>query len=447
MHVLAVGAHPDDVEIGAGALIAKLALSGHTVSVLVLTDEGQSAALRRSEAVRGASSLGVPAARVHFAGFADGGLRVELASVGVLRAWAEANGIRPDLVLVHTESDSHNDHVEANRLLRATFRHTAFLFYSIHLSLEAGAFSPRVFVDVSVPLAERKRRALAQHRSQESRIGRCDLARSEADLGTVASLPRAEAFEVMVQRGARTPLPDILELGDSAFHRFWAPLVRSAGVELLYESFESPGATVDWPTPHEGRGRDALREAFGARWLPRSPLIESPSSDGAAALLGDRTVILSGHGLSNRVVAEVYNGLPGVRFRFAYDLPRRNPPYLVDQWSGQPYEMPPVSSGAAPLAPVTLLVAKVPNPLSEGTPLLAVAGSSGLGTGAGLRFLSDPASLPELADALAAASHVEAVLTVDPATATLALLELHQPAAPAWSVPTRNALRAPRNRG
>ncbi|WP_199176532.1 PIG-L family deacetylase [Subtercola sp. Z020] len=33
MHVLAVGAHPDDIEIGAGALVAQLVGSGHSVSL------------------------------------------------------------------------------------------------------------------------------------------------------------------------------------------------------------------------------------------------------------------------------------------------------------------------------------------------------------------------------------------------------------------------------
>src|SRR5688572_5727399 len=59
VRILVVGAHPDDIEIGAGALVAKAVDRGMEIHLLVLTDDGADTAARRAEAVAGAQALGV----------------------------------------------------------------------------------------------------------------------------------------------------------------------------------------------------------------------------------------------------------------------------------------------------------------------------------------------------------------------------------------------------
>jgi LmbE family N-acetylglucosaminyl deacetylase len=105
---LAVGAHPDDVEFGAGGTLARWAAAGTDVAIVVMTDgskgswdpgadPGALIATRRREAERAAAVLG--AATVEFAGAVDG----ELEPSRTLRAGIaeRIRRLRPDVVLTH----------------------------------------------------------------------------------------------------------------------------------------------------------------------------------------------------------------------------------------------------------------------------------------------------------------------------------------------------------
>jgi bacillithiol biosynthesis deacetylase BshB1 len=119
LDVLAVGAHPDDVELGCGGTLARLASEGRAVGILHLTrgergtrgtPEG-----RRAEAEAAAAALG--AAAMDFLDCGDGGLRTgpaeEDSLIVKLRLW------RPDLVLAPSPHDRHPDHTRAHRLVEA----------------------------------------------------------------------------------------------------------------------------------------------------------------------------------------------------------------------------------------------------------------------------------------------------------------------------------------
>jgi len=106
---LAIGAHPDDIEFGAGATLARWAAAGCVVSHLVCTDgskgswdadqdTAQLVALRQVEQRAAARALG-GTGEVAFLGWPDG----ELDS-GVHQRWQVAYWIRrlrPDVVLGH----------------------------------------------------------------------------------------------------------------------------------------------------------------------------------------------------------------------------------------------------------------------------------------------------------------------------------------------------------
>jgi len=102
--VLAVGAHPDDVEFYAGATLASLAREGAEVRIVVCTDgsrggEGgtELAAVRRREAEQAAAALGCT--RPRFLGYTDG----ELVNHDALRRELvrEIRVARPELLLAH----------------------------------------------------------------------------------------------------------------------------------------------------------------------------------------------------------------------------------------------------------------------------------------------------------------------------------------------------------
>jgi LmbE family N-acetylglucosaminyl deacetylase len=124
--VLAIGAHPDDIEFGCGATLAKWARSGSHVEMLVLTDgskgswepEQDLAALvasRRDEQRAAAQVLG--ARDVHFLDAVDGELEDDAARREQVCAVIRAT--RPDVVLGHDpwkQYRLHPDHRTAGSL-------------------------------------------------------------------------------------------------------------------------------------------------------------------------------------------------------------------------------------------------------------------------------------------------------------------------------------------
>jgi bacillithiol biosynthesis deacetylase BshB1 len=118
LDVLAVGAHPDDVELGCGGTLALLAAAGRAVGILHLSsgEAGSrgSAEVRRREAAAAARELGVATLEILDCG--DGGLRTgrdeEDTLIEVVRR------LRPRLVLGPPRTDRHPDHGRAHSLLR-----------------------------------------------------------------------------------------------------------------------------------------------------------------------------------------------------------------------------------------------------------------------------------------------------------------------------------------
>ncbi len=176
MNVLAVGAHPDDVDLYAGGLVAGLVRRGAGVTLLDLT-AGElgtrgTPASRAREAAEAARILGVRSREC--LGLPDGGLRD--GDPEQTRTIVEAlRRHRPDLILAPWEVDLHPDHREAARLVgRARFlarmprfeaagepcRPGPILFYEQKLP-----FDPDVVVDIT-PDIETKRAAIRAFATQ-----------------------------------------------------------------------------------------------------------------------------------------------------------------------------------------------------------------------------------------------------------------------------------------
>jgi bacillithiol biosynthesis deacetylase BshB1 len=114
--VLAVGAHPDDVELGCGGTLATLGVAGRTFGILDLT-RGEAGTrgtpqIRAAEAAAAARMLGAAFRRSLDLG--DGGLRTDREAE--LQVIEEIRRARPKLVIAPFPSDRHPDHVRASRL-------------------------------------------------------------------------------------------------------------------------------------------------------------------------------------------------------------------------------------------------------------------------------------------------------------------------------------------
>jgi len=117
LDILAIGAHPDDVELGCGATLAKEIASGKKVGILDLT-RGElgtrgTAEIRDKEAAKAAEILGV-AFRKNL-GFLDGffvnNTASQLEVIKILRKF------RPDVVLCNAPEDRHIDHPKGSQLV------------------------------------------------------------------------------------------------------------------------------------------------------------------------------------------------------------------------------------------------------------------------------------------------------------------------------------------
>ncbi|GAA1970038.1 PIG-L deacetylase family protein [Catenulispora subtropica] len=193
MRVLAVGAHPDDVELGCGATLLAHRARGDRVGLLVLTggEHGpQGRSSRTSEQEIAASLLG---ADLLWGGFEDGAVPEGRAAVAVVEEAIRATGA--DVVYTHSPRDSHQDHRSAAAATLAAGRHVRrILLYETPSSL---GFAPTVFVDAAEHLPG-KLKALRAHVSQVLRNELVDLDAVEAQAryrGFQARLLHAEGFE------------------------------------------------------------------------------------------------------------------------------------------------------------------------------------------------------------------------------------------------------------
>jgi len=116
LDILAIGAHPDDVELGCGATIAKEISNGKKVGILDLT-RGElgtrgSAEIRDQEAADAAKVLGVTV-RENIAladGFFENNKESQLKIIEVIRKY------QPEMVLCNTIDDRHIDHGKGSKL-------------------------------------------------------------------------------------------------------------------------------------------------------------------------------------------------------------------------------------------------------------------------------------------------------------------------------------------
>jgi bacillithiol biosynthesis deacetylase BshB1 len=117
LDILAIGAHPDDVEMSCGATLAKEIAAGKTVGILDLT-RGElgtrgSAELRKSEAEEAAKILGI-SVRENLGlpdGFFQNSKVNQLAIIKVLRSY------KPEIVLCNAVDDRHIDHGKGSKLV------------------------------------------------------------------------------------------------------------------------------------------------------------------------------------------------------------------------------------------------------------------------------------------------------------------------------------------
>jgi len=167
LEVLCIGAHCDDIEIGSGAALMRLAGERPlNVTWAILCSD----ATREREARRSAQLFlrQTRMNRLLIESFRDGFLPAQWAGVKE-RFEALKQLPRPDLIFTHERDDRHQDHRIACELTWNTFRDHVILEYEIP-KFDGGLNQPNLYIPVDAKLVERKWRQLARaYRTQAGR--------------------------------------------------------------------------------------------------------------------------------------------------------------------------------------------------------------------------------------------------------------------------------------
>ena len=196
MNILAIGPHPDDIEIGCGGTLIKYARRGHNIFLLLISkgELGGKAEIRYREQMKAADIIG--AKDVFWGGFRD----TELLDKGneiihIVEGYIKK--IQPDFIFVNFFDDTHQDHRTINRSVLSAARYVRnVMFYEVPTT---NNFTPNVFVDIGSVL-DMKLEALKAHASQIMKtniqdLSIIDIARSSAHFrGVQGRVALAEGF-------------------------------------------------------------------------------------------------------------------------------------------------------------------------------------------------------------------------------------------------------------
>ena len=184
MRILAVGAHPDDLELCCAGTLAKYASAGHTIGIAIMTDGATGSSyipgeelieIRHREAEKSASIIG---AEFFWIGLPDGKLEYNVDARMALNKVVRT--FKPDMIITHNPEDYISDH-------RITSKHVVDVGLWAHVgplipelegtekvpsiafmdTLAGVNFIPERYIDIS-EYFEIKKRMLACHESQQA---------------------------------------------------------------------------------------------------------------------------------------------------------------------------------------------------------------------------------------------------------------------------------------
>lgn len=161
MNILAIGAHPDDVEFGCGGTLIKYAKNGHNVYLLVLTmgDIGGDPEVRKREQEEAIKFMN--AKQVFWGNFHDTQIPMDRALISTIED--AINKVNPQLVFFNYSDDTHQDHrIVAQASTSATRYIKEVLYFEVPTSQN---FQPDIFVDIGDVL-DKKMKLLKIHSSQ-----------------------------------------------------------------------------------------------------------------------------------------------------------------------------------------------------------------------------------------------------------------------------------------
>jgi LmbE family N-acetylglucosaminyl deacetylase len=200
MRIIAIGAHPDDVEIGAGGTLAKHQANGDDISIIVLTS-GETGRLhypvhiREMEASAAAALLD---ADITLAQLPDSELPDGKPTIDVIENAACVPGY--DIAYIHSLHDTHQDHRAAAHASRVALRSVPKI-YAFQSPSATAEFTPVRYTDIT-KFMPHKLELIRAHKSQDIRQYMQDgyIQATAQFYGLKAGCCHSEPFEVVMDR-------------------------------------------------------------------------------------------------------------------------------------------------------------------------------------------------------------------------------------------------------
>lgn len=166
MNIVAIGAHPDDIELGAGGSVALHQAQGDTVQFLILTKGGELSeqSTRAQEARAAADILNVD--KIHFLGYKD--TMVPYDGEIVKRINDCLTSANADRVYIHTEEDTHQDHRHAALASVAAARNIDEVL-AFESPSTRSSFEPQYYNTLKEGVLEQKIESIRAHASQSEK--------------------------------------------------------------------------------------------------------------------------------------------------------------------------------------------------------------------------------------------------------------------------------------
>ena len=166
MKILAIGAHPDDIEIFMYGVLSIFSKRNDEISMIVATDGGAGSVLtnenlseiRKKETMEALKTFGIPI----FLGYLDGELSTQIDIISTLKKHIDS--VNPDLIITHPPEDYHSDH----RSLSYYVKESAGFKYPVLFceTLMGVNFNPNIYIDISAYFKD-KSKAILKHKSQK----------------------------------------------------------------------------------------------------------------------------------------------------------------------------------------------------------------------------------------------------------------------------------------
>ncbi|MBU2530484.1 MAG: PIG-L family deacetylase [Elusimicrobia bacterium] len=160
MKILAIGAHPDDIEFGCGGILYKMFKDKHKINLLVMT-KGNVGGDSDDRWLEQKKSAAILKAQVFYGGFEDTNVNMSRELIQVIEK--TLNKVKADVVLANYLEDTHQDHRNLAKAVETAARYMKnVLFYEVPTTLN---FLPSVFFDIGKVMSK-KEQLLKCHKSQ-----------------------------------------------------------------------------------------------------------------------------------------------------------------------------------------------------------------------------------------------------------------------------------------